>query len=291
MANTDFIADMSADQLAELMLTWVDQISDMLADQVGIGGMLALLEYEDIHRVSTIGELVEPFELEIMLNLTNNEMLQTQHIFTILERVTLASGFEALCDMDEAVKCVENCIEDDADWERALSGLMYARMDLLDAEPDHMMRAFNIGRHLGSGVIRAIGKDPRAIIDGLKVGSELIKWSRADAKFERAIERWDLEVSRFAWSTLKWRDNAKEHLKELLDNAAEQAAFNVDEDQFEDVLLAMQQDITAYGAEFQRKSEQRFVDFNVGIEDNSCPRCQRQYPADVDYCHNCQVGL
>ena len=291
MDTKEHVSEMNADQLVEMEHKWIEQMAEMLADQVGIGAMISLLEYEDIHRVDNMSTLVEPFEPETILSLTNSEMLQTRHIFTLLERVTLASGFAELCDMDEVVKCVAACIEDDADWERALEGLIYAKDDLLNAEPQHMQRVFNIGRHLGSGVIRAMSQDPTAIVDGLKVGAELIKWSQADAKFVRAAERWDLEVSRFTWSTLTWRSNAKKSLKLLLDDVAERAIHNSDVAYFEDVLSAMQQDVLAFGTAFQRRAEQRFVDFNAGIEDNSCPQCRKQYPAGVVYCQKCQVGL
>ena len=285
------------DQLHEVVDVWADKISKLLADSIAIGAALALEDYCSTQKVEDFVEWIQKLDPELILEITNDYLLEVNDVVEWLEQPFEAAELEhILRDEDflqEVLEMVALCNQEDSDWENALTGLNFAYNDVLMAyeEENSSSKYFYLGFAAGTTAFRlASGDWIGGGVGAIKVVDQLTQLGEGDAAFERILVRWDLEVERFQWSTFHWRYQAEIRMYQFLIHMLTRITYDDQEgcDFLQFTLEHMIDELTTLSEEVAAK---KVTDFTVGIENNSCPRCFTQYSPEIEYCDICEVGL
>jgi len=285
------------EQLHETADIWADKVSKLLADSIAIGAALALEDYCSTQRVDDFVGWIEKMEPELILEITNDYLLELSDVVEWLEPPLEVAELEYLLEDEEFLQRINEevllCNQEDSDWENALTGLSYAYYDVLNAyeEENSSSKYFSLGFAAGTSAARfAAGDWIGGSVGAIKVVGQLTRLGESNAAFERILHRWDLEVQRFQWSTFHWRYEVEMRLYRLLLNLLTRITYEEQEgcDLLQLTLEEMIDELTTLSEEVEAK---KVTDFTVGIESNSCPRCGTQYPAEIYYCDICEVSL
>ena len=265
---------------------WVESVVKNLGDNIAFGAVCAL----DFYGSRTDGDietLLALMDADWIEDLSNECVLNAATVQGRIRSVELATGRQ-IVTTKEVDSVVESCLGTDFDWHRSLHGLRLASQIVENSIEQKTDSRNKLLKPAAMVAWRIASQDPiGGVLSGLSLANAAANWVKKGSHLEKAIELWDLEIQRFAWSTLNWRTSARESLEAFLKTFSAQVFGNIDGCTKERVYEQMVLDIELMETEF----DERPKDLTVGMENNTCPRCGISYSDDTVWCDGCEVSL
>ena len=276
---------------------WAEEVSLLLADQIALGGALALEKYASADEIESVKEWIQTMNPRRISRINNQNALKKSDITFHLKYLGLEEPLQLKNWQLELNETFELCLSDNYDWNNALYGLKLAYNELLDNLNDSSNCALDMSLFVTGGFSLGrmaagdwIGGGAQLLKIAPKIHSNFQRSSNVEKRLTLSFKRWDLEVTRFNWSTFCWRQKAKEHLKHYFLRTFSYIIWD-SSDEIDQFVMTLQYMITVLREEIEDESEKKIIDYSIGIETNTCPHCNISYQPEIVFCDNCQVGL